>query len=124
MEAFFKSVVDQDKAAIVICDTDHIIRYMNPAAIARYEKFGGANMVGGSILDCHPEPIRKIMIEILEWFQQSPENNMVFEGPGTKENKDVYTVALRDADKNVIGYYEKHEYHDKNTNPKFWPFRQ
>lgn len=27
-----------------------------------------------------------------------------------KENKDVYMVALRDAQGELIGYYEKHEY--------------
>ena len=32
-----------------------------------------------------------------------------------KENKDVYMVALRDEDKTLIGYYEKHEYRDRET---------
>ena len=29
---FFKSVVDQDRAAVVLCDLEHTIIYMNPAA--------------------------------------------------------------------------------------------
>ena len=33
-----------------------------------------------------------------------------------KENKDIYMVALRDDDGNLIGYYEKHEYRNKETN--------
>lgn len=32
-----------------------------------------------------------------------------------KENKDVYTVALRDDDGKLIGYYEKHEYRNRET---------
>ena len=32
-----------------------------------------------------------------------------------EENKDVYTVALRDDDGNLIGYYEKHEYRNNET---------
>lgn len=32
-----------------------------------------------------------------------------------KENKDVYMVALRDSEKKLIGYYEKHEYRDRET---------
>ena len=31
------------------------------------------------------------------------------------ENKDVYMVALRDDDGAFIGYYEKHEYRNRET---------
>ena len=36
--AYFKSVIDQDRAAVVICNLQHEIIYMNPAAINNYEK--------------------------------------------------------------------------------------
>ena len=36
LNAYFKSLVDQDRAAVVICDLEHTIIYMNPAAIASY----------------------------------------------------------------------------------------
>ena len=61
------------------------------------------------------------MQRILDWFMESPQNNSVYEGPGTSENKDVYMVALRDDAGQVIGYYEKHEYRNAETRPKFWP---
>ena len=32
--AYFKSIIDQDRAAVVICSLDHKIIYMNPAAAA------------------------------------------------------------------------------------------
>lgn len=32
-----------------------------------------------------------------------------------KQDKDVYTVALRDDTERLIGYYEKHEYRDPGT---------
>ena len=38
---YFKSVIDQDKSAVVICNLQHEIIYMNPAAIKNYEKWGG-----------------------------------------------------------------------------------
>ena len=41
LNAYFKSLVDQDRAAVVICDLEHTILYMNPAAIASYAKYGG-----------------------------------------------------------------------------------
>ena len=119
--AYFKSIVEQDQAPVVICDTEHIIIYMNPAAVERYGYAGGTQMVGRSIFDCHGPKTCELMQRILEWFMESPQNNSVYEGPGSTENKDVYMVALRDDAGPVIGYYEKHEYHDKETRPTFWP---
>ena len=31
---YFKSVIDQDRASVVICNLEHEIIYMNPAAVA------------------------------------------------------------------------------------------
>ena len=36
-----------------------------------------------------------------------------------KEKKDVYMVALRDGDGNLIGYYEKHEYRNRETAKRY-----
>ena len=44
--AYFKSIIDQDRAAVVICSLDHKIIYMNPAAAANYHKYGGAELLG------------------------------------------------------------------------------
>ena len=46
---FFKSVIDADDAPVVICDLEHTIVYMNPTAVKRYKKRGGAALVGRSI---------------------------------------------------------------------------
>lgn len=40
--AFYKSIIDQDRASVVICGLKHEIIYMNPAAAASYAKYGGA----------------------------------------------------------------------------------
>ena len=58
LNAYFKSLVDQDRAAVVICDLEHTIIYMNPAAIASYAKHGGAALLGKSVLTCHNPPAR------------------------------------------------------------------
>ncbi len=47
---FFKSVIDMDTSAVVICDLSHKIVYMNPAAAERYSKRGGTKLVGSSCL--------------------------------------------------------------------------
>jgi hypothetical protein len=52
---------------------------------------------------------------VLEWFGKNLQNNIVYTFRNDDENKDVYMVALRDNDGNLIGYYEKHEYRNRET---------
>lgn len=114
MSIFFKSVIDQDRCAVVLCNLEHEIIYMNPAAIKNYEKRGGKELIGRSLLDCHnSESVRKIK-EVVNWFGLSTYNNIVYTCYNEKQNKDVYMVALRD-DGELIGYYEKHEYRNAET---------
>ena len=114
MSIFFKSVIDQDRCAVVLCNLEHEIIYMNPSAIKNYEKRGGKELIGTSLLDCHnSESVRKIK-EVVNWFGLSTYNNIVYTYYNEKQNKDVYMVALRDGDK-LIGYYEKHEFRNKET---------
>ena len=47
----FKGVLEADRAAVVICDLEHKIIYMNPVAIRRYEKWGGKALLGKNLLD-------------------------------------------------------------------------
>ena len=116
---YFKSIIDTDPCAVVICNVAHEIIYMNPAAIIRYEKRGGQALVGQSLLDCHnPQSIEKIKKVVL-WFGESTNNNRIYTFYNEKENKDVYMVALRDEDKKLIGYYEKHAYRNRETAKKY-----
>lgn len=112
---YFKSVVDEDRCAVVICDINHKIIYMNPAACERYSKRGGAALVGKNLLDCHNSQSNELIQKVFKWFQASQSNNRVYTYHNEKENKDVYMVALRDEQGQLIGYYEKHEYRDRET---------
>ena len=119
LSKFFKSIIDQDRCAVVICNLEHEIIYMNPAAVERYAKRGGAALVGKSLMDCHnPESVEKIR-KVVAWFAQNRENNIVYTYYNEKENKDVYMIALRDEDGTLIGYYEKHEYRNRETAKKY-----
>jgi len=110
-----KSVLEMDRASVVICDLAHTIVYMNPAAARRYGKRGGYELVGSSLLNCHNPNSNEIIKKVVAWFGESSANNMIHTFFNQKENKDVYMVALRDEDGTLIGYYEKHEYRDKET---------
>lgn len=112
--SFYKSIVDQDRASVVICNPEHEIIYMNPAAIHNYEKYGGAGLLGKSLLECHNQESREKIQQAVDWFAADESHNIVYTFHNEKQNKDVYVVALRDAGK-LIGYYEKHEYRDKET---------
>ena len=121
LSAYIKSVIDMDRASVVICNLDHTIIYMNPAAIGRYAKRSGKGLIGKSLMDCHNEKSKEIIENVVAWFRKSTENNMIYTYYNEKENKDVYMVALRDDAKKLIGYYEKHEYRDRE-NAKLYDF--
>lgn len=123
MEQLFRSVLEQDRSAIVICDINHVIVYMNRTAIERYEKRGGEKLIGRSLLDCHNKHSNEMIEKVVSWFKEDKSNNMIYTYHNPKENKDVYMVALRDNEGNLIGYYEKHEYRDKE-NAKMYNFSE
>ena len=109
LNRLFKSIIDADLQPVVICDTKHDIVYMNPASIERYAKFGGAGLVGKSILDCHNEKSGEMIKKVVAWFADSKDNNCIHTFYNKNDNRDVYMIALRDDEGNLMGYYEKHE---------------
>lgn len=115
LSQYFKSIIDQDRCAVVICNLAHEIIYMNPMAVERYAKSGGAALVGQSLLTCHNARSCELIEKVVAWFQESPEHDRIYTYHNEKENKDVYMIALRDEDGTLIGYYEKHEYRDAET---------
>ncbi|MDE6732457.1 MAG: PAS domain-containing protein [Oscillospiraceae bacterium] len=117
IELFYKSVLESDSAPIVICDLNHTIFYMNPAAKARYQKHG--ELTGTSIFDCHNADSNEKIRRVVEWFKADKSHNKVYTFRNDKENKDVYMIALRDDRGELIGYYEKHEYRTNETMKKY-----
>lgn len=111
---FLKGIVDGDEKPIVVCDLSHTIIYMNPAAVKNYEKRGGASLIGKSVLDCHNSHSQEIIKNNVSRMQKDKSVNKIFEFHKTRNgaNDDVYCVAIRDENGELIGYYEKFE--DKN----------
>ena len=111
LNKLFKSILEQDTAPIVVCNTDSVIVYMNPSAKERYHK----DLTGSNLKDCHNTKSNEMIKRVLAWFGESRDNNSVYTYYNDKENKDVYMVALRDDEGTLIGYYEKHEYRNMET---------
>ena len=116
--SFYKSIIDQDRSPVVICNLQHEIIYMNPAAVENYAGRGGEKLIGTSLLNCHhPESTEKIR-QVTDWFASDESHNIVYTFHNEKQNKDVYMVALRE-DGRLIGYYEKHEYRSRETMARY-----
>ena len=115
--SLLKSVLDQDDAPIVVCDTAHRIVYMNPTAARRYQRYGGVSLIGKSLLDCHNAQSKHAIEEVLNWFAADVSHNMIHTTYNAAENKDVYMIALRDDQGSLIGYYEKHAYRTPDPSP-------
>lgn len=111
VDVFLKSVLDTDTAPVVICDLEHTVVYMNPASIARYH----TDLTCKSLKACHNAESGAKIDRVVAWFAESKDNNIVYTSRNDKENKDVYMVALRDEGGTLIGYYEKHEYRNRET---------
>ena len=114
MMKFYKSILEQDRSAVVICNLKHEIIYMNPAAVNSYQKWGGNKLLGKCLLDCHNPESREKIQQVVDWFKADENHNIVYTFHNEKQNKDVYMVALRDEGE-LIGYYEKHEYRNRET---------
>ena len=109
LSQYFKSIIDEDKCAVVICNLEHEIIYMNPAAADRYAKSGGARLVGQSLLDCHGGRSQEMIRKVAAWFADSADHNRIYTYNNEKENRDVNMDSLRDDDWTLIGNKEKHD---------------
>lgn len=101
---FMAAILDSLKDPILVADTEHIIRYMNQAAIVHYEE--GKDLLGCSLFDCHNERSCRMMVEILAAMQQEGvEEELITDD----EKHRIYMRAIRDPDGRVLGYYERYE---------------
>lgn len=68
--------------AITVCDEEGIILYMNDKARKTFEKYGGNEIIGKNVLDCHPEPARSKLRMLMD---QKIENTYTIEKNGVKK---------------------------------------
>ena len=85
MQRLFKSILEQDKAPIVVCDMESTVVYMNPSAIARYKR----DLTGKNLKSCHPACANEKIDRVLQWFGKDRNNNIVYTFRNEKENKEI-----------------------------------
>jgi hypothetical protein len=51
---------------ITVCDVEGVILDMSQAAFEAFKDQGGSCLIGSNLLDCHPEPARSKVRQLLE----------------------------------------------------------
>jgi len=59
------SWTEEFPAAITVCDAEGRILTMNAAAAEVFAEDGGLKLIGRNVLDCHPEPARSKLRDML-----------------------------------------------------------
>ena len=109
--ALMAALLDSIKDPLLFADTQHVIRYMNKAAIAHFDD--GAALLDRSLLDCHNEDSRRKIIEISAAMQAGEDERLINED----DKQRIYMRAVRDADGKLLGYYERDEPFAKPSPP-------
>jgi transcriptional regulator with PAS, ATPase and Fis domain len=58
--------VDSFPGSITVCDREGLLIEMNPASEEVFKEDGGLGLLGASVLDCHPEPSRSKLSQMME----------------------------------------------------------
>lgn len=96
----------------VLVDTNHIITFMNEAGARNYAKWGGKELLGRSLMDCHNEQSQAMILEIVGAMIGGEEERLISEN----ETRRIYMRAVRAEDGSLLGYYERYEYHSSQIN--------
>ena len=95
-----QNFLNQTTFAITITDKSGQVLAMNEKAIATFEKYGGAKLIGTSVFDCHPPQA----IEVINRLMQTHETNAyTIEKAGQK--KLIYQTPWYDNNE-FAGYIE------------------
>ena len=99
------AIFDSYPTPFVFVDNDHVVRYNNQAAIATYcVKRGWPTLAGRSIFACHNPASREKMLALYERLLAGEDEIPLSINP---RNEQVTLVAVRDAARQLLGYYER-----------------
>lgn len=102
-KSFYQSLLNSVKDSILFADTNHIVQYMNKAAIEHFED--GEKLLQSNLLKCHNEVSQKMMIDIFSEMKNGLEEKMITDN----EKYRIFMRAVRDEKGNLLGYFERYE---------------
>jgi PAS domain-containing protein len=101
-------------AAITVCDAEGRIVSLNDRAAATFAADGGLGLIGRSVLDCHPEPARTKLKELLETgrvnvytVRKSGRRKIVLQAPWSESGKPAGIVELSFEIPEVIPHFDR-----------------
>ncbi len=97
------ALLDSMKAPMLFADTDHMVRYLNRAAVEYYDR--GEELLGTDLLECHNSQSQVLMKEILAAMQEGEEERLITDNSKHR----IYMRAVRDREGRLLGYYERYE---------------
>lgn len=100
---FLATLLDSLKDPFLFADTDHVIRYMNKAAVAHYKE--GAALLGRSLFDCHNAASQQTMCEVLAALRTGADERLITDNAKHR----IYMRAVRNEAGELVGYYERYE---------------
>ncbi len=87
--------------AVTLCDRNGTITFMNARSRKTFEKYGGGDLVGKSLLDCHPEPARSKLRAMLEkpsvnayTIEKAGVRKLIYQAPLTKNGEPAGLAEL------------------------------
>jgi len=98
-----QSFMDSLKDPFLFADREHVIRYMNKAAIAHYEQ--GDALLGTSLLACHDEASQRIILEVFAEMEAGLDERLITDDARWR----IYMRAVRSQYGSLLGYYERYE---------------
>ncbi|MHA2364475.1 MAG: hypothetical protein ACXAC7_10990 [Candidatus Hodarchaeales archaeon] len=103
----YKAILDSIPLALVFCNTEHIITFMNATAIERYKDRNVT--INDSIFDCHEEKdSHEKILEAYSELKNGKSKALMYESK-EKEGQKGYLIGVRNSNKELIGYWEKIE---------------
>jgi hypothetical protein len=51
--------------ARTVCDLSGIVLHMNQKSVEMYRNYGGNELIGRNLIDCHPEPAKTKLLDLM-----------------------------------------------------------
>lgn len=102
-EKLLGMLLDSLVDSFVFVDTNHVIQYMNKAALKAHQ--GGEQLIGQSLFDCHQAPSKAAIIELWSRLKAGEDEILISDTPPHR----TYMRGVYDSDGTIIGYYERFE---------------
>lgn len=97
---FEKAWFDKINVGITVSDIEGKIIYMNEKSAEIWEKSGGIELLGKSLFDCHPEPAKTILEDLLAnqhtncyTIEKNDQKKLIYQAPLYDENGNYSSYA-------------------------------